>query len=82
MMVRYNPVADVIALGSVVDNLNAAQGGLRDLAIGLGTGQVQSGGAAIHSLNAQKHQFDNIHTFGGFHAHFWVTGDPINMSSV
>jgi hypothetical protein len=74
--VRYNPSADVISLGSVIDNLNATQGGIRDLGIGLGTGQSQSAGAALHSLNGQKHQFDNIHTFGGFYIHFWVTGGP------
>ncbi|HWX31766.1 MAG TPA: right-handed parallel beta-helix repeat-containing protein [Steroidobacteraceae bacterium] len=74
--VRYNPAADVISLGSVANNLNATQGGVRDLGIGLGTGQFQSAGAAIHSLNGQKHQFDNIHTVGGFYAHFWVTGGP------
>jgi len=74
--VRYNPTTDVISLGSVANNLNATQGGIRDLGIGLGTGQSQSAGAAIHSLNGQKHQFDNIHTFGGFYAHFWVTGGP------
>jgi hypothetical protein len=74
--VKYNPATDVISLGSVPDNLNAAQGGIRDLGIGLGPGQSQSSGAAVHSLNAQKHQFDNIHTFGGFYAHFWVTGGP------
>jgi hypothetical protein len=76
IMVRYSPSTDVISLGSVANNLNAAQGGIRDLGIGLGTGQSQSAGAAIHSLNGQKHQFDNIHTFGGFYAHFWVTGGP------
>ena len=75
-MVRYSPSTDVISLGSVANNLNAAQGGIRDLGMGLGTGQSQSAGAAIHSLNGQKHQFDNIHTFGGFHTHFWVTGGP------
>ncbi len=74
--VKYNPTTDVISLGSVPDNLNAAQSGMRDLGIGLGTGQSQSSGAAVHSLNGQKHQFDNIHTFGGFYAHFWVTGGP------
>jgi hypothetical protein len=74
--VRYNPTADVISLGSVANNLNAVQGGIRDLGVGLGTEQFQSVGAAIHSLNGQKHQFDNIHTFGGFYAHFWVTGGP------
>jgi len=74
--VRYNPTVDVISLGSVASNLNAAQAGIRDLGIGLGTGQTQSAGAAIHSLNGQKHQFDNIHTFGGFYAHFWITGGP------
>jgi len=76
IMVRYSPSTDVISLGSVANNLNAAQGGIRDFGIGLGTGQSQSAGAAIHSLNGQKHQFDNIHTFGGFYAHFWVTGGP------
>jgi hypothetical protein len=76
IMVRYNPSVDVVSLGSVADNLNATQGGIRDLGIGLGTGQSQSAGAAIHSLNGQKHQFDNIHTFGGFYAHFRVTGGP------
>jgi hypothetical protein len=76
IMVRYNPSADVISLGSVIENLNAVQGGIRDLGIGLGMGQSQSTGAAIHSLNGQKHQFENIHTFGGFYAHFWVTGGP------
>jgi hypothetical protein len=74
--VRYNPSTDVISLGSVTENLNAAQGGIRDLGIGLGMGQSQSTGAAVHSLNGQKHQFENIHTFGGFHTHFWVTGGP------
>jgi hypothetical protein len=74
--VRYSPTTDVISLGSVTNNLNATQGGIRDLGIGLGTGQTQSAGAAIRSLNGQKHQFDNIHTFGGFYAHFWVTGGP------
>lgn len=74
--VKYNATTDVIALGSVPNNLNAAQGGIKDLGIGLGTGQSQSAGAAIHSVNGQKHQFDNIHTYGGFHAHFWVTGGP------
>jgi len=74
--VRYSPTTDIISLGSVANNLNAAQGGIRDLGMGLGTGQSQSAGAAIHSLNGQKHQFDNIHTFGGFHTHFWVTGGP------
>jgi hypothetical protein len=74
--VKYNPAVDVISLGSVTNNLNAAQGGLRDLGIGLGTNQSQSAGAAIHSLNGQKHQFENIHTFGGFYVHFWVTGGP------
>jgi hypothetical protein len=74
--VRYNPTGDVISLGSVADSLNAAQGGIRDLGIGLGAAQSQSAGAAIHSLNGQKHQFDNVHTFGGFKAHFWVTGGP------
>jgi hypothetical protein len=74
--VRYNPSADVISLGSVIDNFNATQGGIRDLGIGLGTGQSHSAGAALHSLNGQKHQFDNIHTFGGFYIHFWVTGGP------
>jgi hypothetical protein len=76
MSVRYNPNADVITLGSVNNNLNAVQGGISDLGIGLGAGQSQSPCAAIHSLNGQKHQFDNIHTFGGFYAHFWVTGGP------
>jgi hypothetical protein len=76
MTVKYNPSSDVISLGSVANNLNATQGGVRDLGIGLSTGQSQSVGAAIHSLNGQKHQFDNIHTFGGFYAHFWVTGGP------
>jgi hypothetical protein len=74
--VKYNPTTDVISLGSVPDNLNATQGGIRDLGIGLGSGQSHSAGAAVHSFNAQKHQFENIHTFGGFHAHFWVTGGP------
>ena len=74
--VRYSPATDVISLGSVATNLSAVQGGLRDLGMGLGTGQSQSAGAAVHSLNGQKHQFDNIHTFGGFYAHFWVTGGP------
>jgi hypothetical protein len=76
MMVRYNPGVDVISLGSVANNLNATQGGMRDVGIGLGIGQSQSAGAAIHSFNGQKHQFDNIHTFGGFYAHFRVTGGP------
>jgi hypothetical protein len=76
VMVRYNPTVDVIALGSAVNDLNAAQGGVRDLGIGLGTAQHQSAGAALHSLNGQKHQFDNIHTFGGFYSHFSVTGGP------
>ena len=76
IIVRYNPTVDVIALGSVSNNLNAVQGGIRDLGIGLGTSQSQSAGAAIHSLNGQKHQFENIHTFGGFYVHFWVTGGP------
>jgi hypothetical protein len=76
MTVKYNPTADVISLGSAVQNLNATQGGIRDFGVGLGTGQSQSTGAAIHSLNGQKHQFDNIHTFGGFYVHFWVTGGP------
>jgi hypothetical protein len=76
MSVRYNPTADIITLGSVNNNLNAVQGGISDLGIGLGAGQSQSSGAAIRSLNGQKHQFDNIHTFGGFYAHFWVTGGP------
>src|SRR5271167_1278708 len=76
IMVRYNPSADVISLGSVIENLNAVQGGIRDLGIGLGMAQSQSTGCAIHSLNGQKHQFENIHTFGGFYAHFWVTGGP------
>jgi len=74
--VKYNPTVDVISLGSVINNLNAVQGGIRDLGIGLGTSQSQSAGAAIHSLNGQKHQFENIHTFGGFYVHFWVTGGP------
>jgi hypothetical protein len=74
--VKYNPTVDVIALGSVPNNLNAVQGGIRDLGIGLGTSQSQSAGGAIHSFNGQKHQFENIHTFGGFHVHFWVTGGP------
>jgi len=74
--VRYNSTGDVISLGSVADSLNGAQGGIRDLGIGLGAAQSQSSGAAIHSLNGQKHQFDNVHTFGGFNAHFWVTGGP------
>src|SRR6516162_617040 len=76
IMVRYNPTVDVVSLGSVANNLNAVQGGIRDLGIGLGTSQSQSAGAAIHSLNGQKHQFENIHTFGGFYVHFWVTGGP------
>jgi hypothetical protein len=74
--VKYDPATDVISLGSVPDNLNAAQGGIRDLGIGLGPGRSHSVGAAVHSFNAQKHQFHNIHTFGGFYAHFWVTGGP------
>jgi hypothetical protein len=74
--VKNNPATDVISLGSVPDNLNAAQGGLRDLGIGLGSGQSQSAGAAVHSFNGQKHQFENIHSFGGFYAHFRVTGGP------
>jgi hypothetical protein len=74
--VKYNPTVDVISLGSVPNNLNAVQGGIRDLGIGLGTSQSQSAGAVIHSLNGQKHQFENIHTFGGFYVHFWVTGGP------
>ena len=74
--VKYSPAADVISLGSADHNLNATQGGIRDLGIGLGSRQSQSGGAAIHSANAQKHQFDNLHTFGGFHAHLWITGGP------
>jgi hypothetical protein len=74
--VQYSPTVDVISLGSVANNLNAAQGGIRDLGIGLGGSQSQSAGAAIHSSNGQKHQFDNIHTYGGFYAHFWVTGGP------
>jgi hypothetical protein len=74
--VKYNPAVDVISLGSVTDNLNAAQGGIKDLGIGLDTNQSQSAGAAIHSLNGQKHQFENIHAFGGFYVHFWVTGGP------
>ena len=41
IMVRYNPSVGVVSLGSVADNLNAAQGGIRDLGIGLGTGQSQ-----------------------------------------
>jgi hypothetical protein len=47
VMARYNPSGDIISLGSVANNLNAAQGGIRDLGIGLGTGQSQSAGAAI-----------------------------------
>lgn len=74
--VKYNPAADVISLGSVPNNLNAVQGGIRDLGIGLAARQSQSAGAAIHSINGQKHQFDNIHTFGGFYAHFAVAGGP------
>jgi hypothetical protein len=74
--VKYNPTTDVVCLGSVPDNLNAAQGGIRDLGIGLDPSQSQSAGAAVHSLNGQKHQFENLHTFGGFYAHFWVTGGP------
>ena len=74
--VRYNPSTDVISLGSVSDNLNATQGGIADLGIGLSTGQSHSAGAAIHSLNGQKHRFDNIHTIGGFYSHFWITGGP------
>jgi hypothetical protein len=74
--VKYNPATDVISLGSVPDNLNATQGGIRDLGIGLGPGQSHAAGAAVRSQNAQKHQFHNIHTFGGFYAHFWVTGGP------
>jgi hypothetical protein len=76
IMVRYDSTADVITLGSVAENLNATQGGIKDLGIGLGTGQSQSAGAAIHSLNGQKHQFHNIHSFGGFYTHFRVTGGP------
>jgi hypothetical protein len=76
LMVRYNSTADVISLGSATNDLNAAQGGIRDLGIGLGADQSQSAGAAIHSVNGQKHQFDNVHTFGGFYAHFWITGGP------
>jgi hypothetical protein len=76
IMVRYDSTADVISIGSVAENLNATQGGIKDLGIGLGTGQSQSAGAAIHSLNGQKHQFHNIHSFGGFYAHFRVTGGP------
>jgi hypothetical protein len=74
--VKYTPATDIISLGSVPDNLNAAQSGIRDLAIGLDPSQSQSAGAAVHSFNGQKHQFDNLHTFGGFSAHFWVTGGP------
>jgi hypothetical protein len=74
--VKYNPTTDVISVGSVPDNLNAAQSGIRDLGISLGSAQSQSAGAAVHSFNGQKHQFENIHTFGGFYAHFWVTGGP------
>jgi hypothetical protein len=74
--VNYNPAADVISLGSAPDNLNAAQSGIRDLGIGLGPGQSHSAGAAVHSLNGQKHQLENIHTFGGFYIHFQVTGGP------
>ena len=74
--VKYNPTTDVISLGSVPDNLNATQSGIRDLGIGLAPGQSQPAGAAIHSRNGQKHQFENIHSFGGFYAHFWVTGGP------
>jgi hypothetical protein len=74
--VKYNPRADVILLGSSAKNLNAAQSGLRNLGIGLVTGQSQTIGAAIHSSNAQKHRFHNIHTFGGFYSHFRVTGGP------
>jgi hypothetical protein len=74
--VNYKPTGDVISLGSAVTDLNAAEGGIRDLAIGLGTGQVHSGGAAVHSSNGQKHQFHNVHAFGGFYTHFRVTGGP------
>ena len=74
--VKYTPATDIVSLGSVPDNLNAAQGGIRDLGIGLDPSQSQSAGAAVHSLNGQKHQFENLHTFGGFYAHFWVTGGP------
>jgi hypothetical protein len=74
--VKYNPTTDVISLGSVPENLNAAQSAIRDLGISLGSSQSQLAGAAVRSLNGQKHQFENIHTFGGFHAHFWVTGGP------
>jgi hypothetical protein len=74
--VKYNPTTDIVSLGSVPDNLNAAQSGIRDLAIGLDPSQSQSAGAAVHSFNGQKHQFENLHTFGGFYAHFWVTGGP------
>jgi len=76
IQVKYSPAADVISLGSVHQNLNAAQGGIHDVGIGLASDQSQSVGAAIHSSNGQKHQFDNIHTVGGFNAHFWVTGGP------
>jgi hypothetical protein len=76
VIIKYNPATDVVSLGSVPDNLNAAQSGIRDLGIGLDSGQSQSAGAAVHSLNGQKHQLENIHTFGGFYAHFWVTGGP------
>src|ERR1700739_2275781 len=41
IMVRYDSTADVITLGSVAENLNATQGGIKDLGIGLGTGQSQ-----------------------------------------
>src|SRR5262249_3204817 len=68
--------ADVISLGSATHDLNAAQSGIRDLGIGLGTDQSQLAGAAIHSSNGQKHQFDNIHTFGSFFIHFWASGGP------
>ena len=55
---------------------NATQSGIRDLGIGLAGGQSQPAGAAIHSANGQKHQFHNIHTFGGFYSHFRVSGGP------
>lgn len=74
--IKYNPATDIVSLGSVPDNLNAAQSGIRDLGIGLDPSQSQSAGAAVHSLNGQKHQFEDLHTFGGFYAHFWVTGGP------
>ena len=74
--VQYDPMGDVISLGSAPKNLNATHGGIRDLAISLGAGQVQASGAAVHSANGQKHQFDNVHTFGGFHTHFRVSGGP------